>query len=463
MKGIVKLELIDKKGNVETILDHNYQTDALDKIMAQGGESNPSFLNSYAGGDRLNMLLGGVMLFDDAIETQGVTDDPTIIEAPLGLHMVANGVKGMTNTDNPTELGSYNTAESGWSNDGETLTMICDWTLSQGNGTINSVCLTSDFYAREGLGNGSATSRSNSGSVASYNPSMSTGRYSQYRMFFGMYDDMLYTLDIGSVGYKYKDISNATELVINKESFCLSDVEYRASNTSPYSYGTMTVALPQTLQNVQSLYIIRVFQKGSNLYFLTSPSPTTFAIDSTYNVCKLNLATNEITVIASIVPSTFGATAAATSYTTLDSGMIGFSDKYFLFGSIVIDYVNSKADDVDNLPDYSSSGDIYFVRQIAGRFYVGFYQSYSQYWITGVIDPKNAEYFPVNYSNQKNVNACTYCGYKDNALLPFVEDMGIYRNPRYLGTIFNLSQPVTKTSDKAMRLTYTLDFSEEEE
>ena len=455
MKGTTIIELTDKSGNVERTIDHNYMTNAADKIFAQGGESNPTLFGSAAANARLDYLFGGLMCFDETIETQGVTDDPNIITPPLGVHMVANGVKGLTNTSDPTELGSYNDVESGWQADG-TLRMVWDWTTSQGNGTIKCVSLASSFQANEGIGNQSQTSQSNGTSDDSYNYGVSQ-RSEQYAFYFGIYDDMTYY--VGAPSNNYCDISNLTKLTLSRKSFAMSEVDYRASFSSPESYDAVEIALPEALQNITG-YAIRPYQKGTKTYFLVVPSISTITASSTIYACELDLENETITATA-ITPSTYGATGSITVWNNwVINGHIGISDKYVLFDKVVIDYLSSTADDVDDMPD--EDADNYdMITVMNDRFYVRRYISYSTKRVVAVIDPALAEYYPVNSRDCEtsySIGTPT-----DNPLLLHVNtNERILRNPRFLSTINNLSQPVTKTADKTMKVTYTLSFEEEQ-
>ena len=89
-------------------------------------------------------IVGGILLFKNS-----VTADSQFMNE--GNVMVGNGAYGVTNSSEPNELGSYNSAESIITP--SSITQVYDWTTSQANGTIGSVCLTSRTGGYIGYGN----------------------------------------------------------------------------------------------------------------------------------------------------------------------------------------------------------------------------------------------------------------------------------------------------------------------
>ena len=69
----------------------------------------------------------------------------------LGNVMVGNGSYGVSNSGNPSELGSYNSQES--SESGTEIVQVYDFATSQANGEISCVCLTSRVGGYIGYGN----------------------------------------------------------------------------------------------------------------------------------------------------------------------------------------------------------------------------------------------------------------------------------------------------------------------
>ena len=66
----------------------------------------------------------------------------------------------------------------------------------------------------------------------------------------------------------------------------------------------------------------------------------------------------------------------------------------------------------------------------------------------------NDLYIP--FIDKKGVYIYVYCNNSSN----FANYFKILKEPRYLATINNLSEPVVKTSSRTMKVTYTLTFEE---
>ena len=121
-------------------------------ILASGlrnlGSAKASIYNAIESREPWKDIVGGIFLFRDSLPSGAKY-------MAAGNQMTANGSFGVTNNASPTELGSYNSNESSQST--EALTMVYDWTTSQGNGKISSVALTSRVGGYIGYGNKSET------------------------------------------------------------------------------------------------------------------------------------------------------------------------------------------------------------------------------------------------------------------------------------------------------------------
>lgn len=154
-RGRTLIELTNTNtGRVDKIESHNvFRADNIAKILAPTGMYKNDFENvtrysNYANEPFWKYLLGGIHLYDQAIDEEAEY-------TPAGVKMMANGVVDLTSNGKPTELGSYNSSESSISKNA--ITMVWDWTTSQANGTIGSVCLVPYDLGLTGIGNGSKT------------------------------------------------------------------------------------------------------------------------------------------------------------------------------------------------------------------------------------------------------------------------------------------------------------------
>ena len=154
IKGHTKIILTSVKDGSQKIIEHDnvFQSGVLAKFMKSFGAFNASPYgdSTFRSQPIWRNLCGGIFCFKDLIDTS----NGEVEYMPAGNEMVANGAYGVTNSGTPVELGTYNSLES--VTDGNaSVTFVYDWGTSQGNGTINSVCLTSEIGGYIGYGNAS--------------------------------------------------------------------------------------------------------------------------------------------------------------------------------------------------------------------------------------------------------------------------------------------------------------------
>ena len=150
MKGRTTIELTDVgTGTKEVVDSENMVTNALAKYFCNLGMVNATPFNSTEQMDEnaIFKLLGGILLFDKTLE-----ENVDNIQTPAGIHMTANAAYDYTSNSDVEEFGSFNSSESGWQADGS-LKFVYDFTTSQANGDIASVCLTSLEHGYVGEGN----------------------------------------------------------------------------------------------------------------------------------------------------------------------------------------------------------------------------------------------------------------------------------------------------------------------
>ena len=170
IKGKTTFELTDvNTGEVEIIEDDNMVTNALQEFMLTYGVFNKGIFISDNMTNALYLnLLGGLFLFDTALD-----EDVDNTFMPAGVKMVGNG-SDCSNNGEVTELGSYNTLESGIQSDGS-IKFVYDYATNQANGTIACACLTSRVGGYMGMGN--SEKRFSSSSNIDEHQSSSTSLY----------------------------------------------------------------------------------------------------------------------------------------------------------------------------------------------------------------------------------------------------------------------------------------------
>ena len=162
MKGNVKIVLKDKQGNiVHKEENHNLVTNFFSEYFRPLGVTR-EYPYDYNVAD----MVGGILLMEDAI-----TESANIVQIPAGNKMIGNGAVGIVNGSGTavTELGSYNSAETGWQDNGD-YKMTFEWTPSQANGTISAICLTNKAWGYVGEGNASSHGRIVQSATSKYNP-----------------------------------------------------------------------------------------------------------------------------------------------------------------------------------------------------------------------------------------------------------------------------------------------------
>lgn len=439
-KGKTKIELFDGNSGklVKRHIDTNMVTKALDYFAEYGGITNPSiFYNSNLRTNFLYYMLGGVLCLDTAI-----AENNEIVRVPAGVRMVANGARDILNTGDPIELGSFNENESGWQVDGS-LKLVWDWTTSQGNGTIACVCLTSLVAGMQGIGNPSLTSKSNSYNLSQYNSAIALS--SSQEPCLGVYNNTVYNFSAAP--------SQGSSFTIIKRGLPMDSMDIR-DTLALREIGSFSIQKPhdisgydrgqfRTYQNGRYAYLIIAYASTSGSYYTRHFE---FTNDHPVRVYKFDLATETLVDSWSLSPSSTGAAAISDlgggTYPTLFcNGKFAVFSKYIFPLSDITDYsvIENTAEDTYMMP---VNDDI-------------------AYSASGRLDMPNALRLPINNTQ----------GYSTYEMLPHYSPLiamatgdpsqypyHVIRDPRYIATINNLEEPVVKTPDKTMKVTYTISF-----
>ena len=113
--GKTKIELYNPNTKIKQIIreENTFQSSILANFMRGLGEANNNpFSNStFRGAKPWTNLVGGILLFKNAIDISG----GAVEYMPAGNQMIANGSYGVSNgssENDPTEMGSFNANES---------------------------------------------------------------------------------------------------------------------------------------------------------------------------------------------------------------------------------------------------------------------------------------------------------------------------------------------------------------
>lgn len=452
MKGRTIIELKDQSGTIEHYENENMITDGPTQYLQMAGPAGSNPYTDTLLDDALGTLFGGIMLFDNAIEEKADNIIP-----PGGITMIGNAVKGMVNTADPPELGSYNESESGWMQDGS-FKMVFDFATNQANGTINCVCLTSADFAKIGAGNMSGKSYSSDKTFFDLSGTV-------YRSFLiDGYDIRKRIVEISAEKssisvLKYSNIElvegkesdyyiNNGKLIIEEYLIQLSVFDFRNQSIL---LSTKEITLPEEFMNHADRWNQWWACATDKAYVMFTPSIG-------------NLWPNNKIQVLSIEGN------AVTSYSYTNNGDL---IEYVWESSCVINdklILASTAASGNRIIDLKNPLDE-IIPEVRGSNYPSMAVAYAdnrmisstQSWDLEknmVISTNGKSYYEDNYTY-----AASMC--KDNKTYKVYEGKWnthkfIKRSTCFISTINNLEEQVIKTADKTMKVTYILTFDEQE-
>lgn len=484
IKGKTVFELTDvNTGKVEKYEDCNMITNGLQEFLDPCGSWGiyPFAKDSVRNTSVRNTLTGGILLFDGTLD-----EDVTNTYANASVKMVGNGALGISNAGNVLELGSYNSAESGVQADGS-IKYVYDFLTSQANGTIQSVCLTSKVGGYMGYGNESQkrvydaklTDTDYQNNIYKYTNFLKVGSdfYATCMMYAVYNEDAVYVVDPSSIQYKdssttLSDIhwTKTGKIRINKYRLGVSSV-----GLTDYAYvnsliGSYDVAIPQDILNYMSA--------GSGSYYVNWVAPVADAnkreifiifsknTDSCANgnffwIMKID---KDMQATAYKITNNTGyniyKTVMQSSYAKCNDYAIDNdyfwcwlrkNGSYNLVGIKYADstqiietdvYTNSfiaLAKTYDHMLEYGEFG---YNRNVFNTV------RKKALAINGSLSFSNEGQFKVLFADRKGLYLC-YNSDNDKVF-------HLVKDPRYLATINNLSEPVVKTASKTMKITYIL-------
>lgn len=450
IKGKTIIELHDAKTGrlVKRTEDNNMLTKALYYFYDQGGMTNPTaFGQANIRNSALQYLLGGILCLDTELD-----EDDEIVRVPAGVGMTANGAYNVLNTGNPPELGSWNENESGWQQDGS-YKMVWDYTTSQGNGTIACVSLTSWFRGYSGIGNKSNTLKmSQVTSLGAYNSVTSKG--TDAGAIVGYKTNIMYMLD--------RDFKNKTTISLKKYKFPMTGIDLR-NTMSAELVEEKTLNLPSNLQNLTSetdVSLDECYVKGDKAYFLVCKHfRYNFNVSGVVYVGEFDLTTEQITnswvVDVTSEESVINMTGVSDQYVVAGLRWVNFRNQA-ISGDITDGaglYLSASSQDHQSLETIDTDLFEFRGRHLAGAGAWGY--------ANGRIDVSTGLLLPENGTGDR---LAQWGGFMtDNNLLKITstDSTGyINRDARYIASINNLEEPVTKTADKTMKVTYVIRFND---
>ena len=475
IKGKTTFELTDvNTGEVEVIEDSNMITNGLQEFLTTYGYFGCDILNTdtIRNNSLWVNLLGGLLLFDTALD-----EDVNNTFMPAGVKMIGNGSKGVANSGAVTELGSYNTAESGLQSDGS-IKLVYDFNTAQANGTIACACLTSKIGGYVGMGNDSERYQNPDCNLDAFLSDAhhiccsnipGTGNDTSHILYPVYGENAIYFTNPYNIKYS-SDYASQHWSVTKK----IQILKVRAGFTG------VSIKDRRYLDKVMDTYDVDIPQDILD-YMGTSTNYITISRDSERNIyvifhkassyipngdfCWIMKIDKDMQATAYKVTNNTGESLRTESVIiTFDGDYLWIysqSSPYYLYG---IKYTDS-TQIIETGVNKSAMYNLYTI----GKNLIGIYDKYSSsnnYYAPTVYDVVNRTHRQIN----GRVSGNNYI------LIPFPDKKGVYllvdysssssdtspcnlrvmKDPRYLATINNLSEPVVKTASKTMKVTYTI-------
>lgn len=441
LKGKTIIELKDtRSGRVDRFEDHNTVMDAnIEAKFRNFGIFQTSVLNNFASTPLWQKLMGGILLLGDTVDANANFIAP-------GTKQIARGYYGGVNNGSPVSLGSWNSSESAVS--ANSVQMVYDWTTSQGNGEIKSVCLTSDYAGRCGLGN----------TAGDYNTSYSvdSSSWQGYNKNYSSLTNLTSGHAFDGTYIYYNPVVDGTSLTISKKyaNALKVDLIHRLEDSN--TAGTISLTLASAMAHDDNLRLVQASATRLILIGYDAESATAFS------TVDIDLSANPVTATVREISSM----PALDSYETYGYGRIESIGGDWLavptnaykpksFAVKITD--GSKVSFVDSTNTYQTwiSGNYTrgnFIQVLDNGLFI---MATNQIAIPGCMCDRSdgSMNYCENYINNGPLRA-----YNGMNLIGQDADYNIRikQNPFYLATINNLSTSVTKTSAQTMKVTYVI-------
>lgn len=476
IKGKTTFELTDvNTGKVEVIEDSNMITNGLQEFLATYGYFGCDILNTDTIRDSslwVN-LLGGLFLFDTALD-----EDVNNTFMPAGVKMIGNGSKDMSNSGAVTELGSYNSSESGLQSDGS-IKLVYDFSTQQANGTIACACLTSKIGGYIGMGNNSNRYYNESYKLSEFlsdyyhicQSNIAGAVNDAGHILYPVYsENAIYFTNPRNINYSSsyasQHWSTTKKIQILKVRAGFTGVSIKDRRYLDKVIATYDVDIPQNIldyMGTSTSYTFTYRDSERNVYVIFNKSSQ--SILDTGAFCWIMKIDKDMKATAYKVTNNTGKRLhIEETYITFDGDYLwiyAYNSPYLLYG---IKY----SDSTQIIETGINKGGKYGLYTIGKNLISINSESGGKYYYAPTI------YDVVNRTHRQVNGAISDYNY---ILIPFPDKKGVYlrvykpssdrpcelkvmKDPRYLATINNLSEPVVKTSSKTMKVTYTLTFEE---
>lgn len=465
LQGYTKIELTDvETNNTEVYEKHNIVTNALSEIFRPIGywKTCDTMLNRTS--PWVTELCGGMLCFDKQIP-----EDKNTLFAPAGTTLIACGAYNQVNATSNTIRGDSNKIESVIDSTNRTAKFVYDFKTTQGNGTISSICLTSN---RGGYRSYNVPSGADSGSE-------NLNDYSRYEL-----GNILPNISNLNISYSCKnnerpflvDIENGIKYSILYDTIDYIKIIQRSlytSNMNVFDANINTVSsklLNQTQikLNIGSLCSMWVWWSRNDhalylFYNKSSSDDSNVYAGRTLGIIKLNYPdwTAEYFEVVNNTDAEISLYRCCIYNKNLYFTKMRGSSPYYIqpYRINILDSSDYSKMQRSGTINTSYTQYIYPIDILNGKImYIGVVTYSSNDIVPSVIIDTELE-------TCSNLDISTTSNYSD--VIPILNDSFHYIYVKfgranliipsqYLATINNLESPITKTSDKTMKITYTL-------
>lgn len=477
IKGKTTFELTDvNTGAVEIIEEENMITNGLQDFLTTYGMFGSNLLKSLGSSQLWTSLVSGLFLFDSRLD-----EDVNNTFMPAGVKMIGCGSKDVANSGIVTELGSYNSSESGVQGDGS-IKLVYDFSTQQANGTISCACLTSKIGGYVSMGcvsgryyNENTLSMYLGDSYARQVGIEGAGNDKRYLLYPVYGENAIYFANPYNIKYtsayasQHWGVTKKIQILKVRAGFTgVGLKDYKSLNNVIETYD---VDIPQDILNYmgtstqyavtstdgidRNIYVI--FTKADTISLGANAFFWIMKIDQNMQATAYRFV-NNIGKDMRIFYSKPSIIANYFDYYTFNGDYLWvYDDAYCLYG---VKYADS-TQIIETGVKGSSESSMYNIGEnligLCGENYDSGY-----YYSPTIYDAVNRTYTRTNGRENTTVGVTRYC-----SLTPFADrrgvylryqdgDIKIYKDARYLATINNLAEPVIKTSSKTMKVTYTL-------
>lgn len=474
IKGKTTFELTDvNTGKVEIIEDNNMVTNGLKDFLTTYGMFGSNLLKSLGSSQLWTSLVSGLFLFDSRLD-----EDVNNTFMPAGVKMIGCGSKDVANSGIVTELGSYNSSESGVQEDGS-IKLVYDFSTAQANGTISCACLTSGIGGYVSMG--CASGRYNNEITLSMYLGDSYARqvgiegagtdkryllypvYGENAIYFSNPRNIVYTSAYAS---QHWSVTKKIQVLKVRAGFTgVGLKDYKSLNNVIETYdvdipqdildymGTSTQCAVTSTDGIdRNIYVI--FTKTDTISLGAGAFFWIMKIDQNMQATAYRF-DNNIGKDMRIFYNRPSLPMSYMDYYTFNGDYLWvYDDDYYLYG---VKYADST-----QIIETGVKGNTFSPMYNIGKDLIGLCGegSANYYYSPTIYDVANRTYTRTNGREQTGVTCfCSLTPFADRrgVYLHYREsDIKIYKDARYLATINNLEEPVVKTSSKTMKVTYTL-------